>query len=128
MAPRVALILLLALTLAACGPAREPTYGVAKTKSCLLEKGAKVGPPPPDDFVASTATGGALHAALPANQVTIAFGETTDDGDQIEKAYVRFHSKNVGISDILKRYSNAVLLWKQHPEQSDLDTVTSCLE
>ncbi len=126
MAPRVALLWLLALTLAACGPAREPTYDVEKTRSCLLEKGAKVGGRL--DFVASTATGGAFHATLPANELTVAFGETTSDAEQIEKAYVRFHSKNVGISDILKRYSNAVLLWKQHPEQADLDTVTSCLE
>jgi len=126
MARRVALLLLLALTLAACGPAREPTYDVEKTKSCLAEKGAKVGGRL--DFVASTATGGAFHVTLPANELTIAFGETTSDAEQIEKAYVRFHSKNVGISDILKRYSNAVLLWKQHPEQSDLDTVTSCLK
>jgi hypothetical protein len=126
MARRVALLLLLALTLAACGPAREPTYDVGKTKSCLLEKGAKVGGRL--DFVASTATGGAFHSTLPANELTIAFGETTSDAEQIEKAYVRFHSKNVGISDILKRYSNAVLLWKQHPEQTDLDTVTSCLK
>jgi hypothetical protein len=126
MARRVVLLSLLALTLAACGPAREPTYDVETTKSCLLEKGAKVGGRL--DFVASTATGGAFHVTLPANELTIAFGETTSDAEQIEKAYVRFHSKNVGISDILKRYSNAVLLWKQHPEQSDLDTVTSCLE
>jgi hypothetical protein len=126
MAPRSALLALLALTLAACGPAREPTYDVEKTKSCLVEKGAKVGGPL--DFVASTATGGAFHVELPANELTIAFGENTGDAEQIEKAYVRFHSRNVGIADILKRYSNAVLLWKKHPEQSDLDTVTSCLE
>jgi hypothetical protein len=126
MAPRIALLLLLALTLAACGPAKEPTYSAEKTKSCLAEKGAKVGGPL--DFVASTATGGAFHVKLPANELTIAFGENTGDAEQIEKAYVRFHARNVGIADILKRYSNAVLLWKQHPEQSDLDTVTSCLE
>src|SRR3954447_1648533 len=126
MAPRLALLLLLASILAACGPAKEPTYSVEKTKSCLVEKGANVGGPL--DFVASTATGGALHAKLPANAVTIAFGANTGDAQQIEKAYVRFHARNVGISDILKRYSNAVLLWKHHPEQSDLDTVSSCLD
>jgi hypothetical protein len=126
MAARAALLLLFALTLAACGPAREPTYHAEKTKSCLDDKGAKVGGRL--DFVASTATGGAFHVTLPANELTIAFGETTSDAEQIEKAYVRFHTKNVGISDILKRYSNAVLLWKQHPEQTDLDTVTSCLK
>jgi hypothetical protein len=126
MAPRIALLPVLALTLAACGPAREPIYNVAKTRSCLLEKGAKIGGRL--DFVASTATGGALHATLPANEVTIAFGQTTEDGEQIEKAYVRFHSRNVGIADILKRYSNAVLLWKEHPQEGDLDTVTSCLK
>jgi hypothetical protein len=126
MAPRIALLLLLALALAACGPAKEPTYDVEKTKSCLEDKGAKIGGPL--DFVASTATGGAFHVKLPANELTIAFGENPNDGEQIEKAYVRFHARNVGIADILKRYSNAVLLWKKHPEQSDLDTVTSCLQ
>jgi hypothetical protein len=126
MAPRISLLALLVLMLAACGPAREPTYDVEKTKSCLVEKGAKVGGPL--DFVASTATGGAFHVKLPANELTIVFGVNTDDAVQIEKAYVRFHARNVGIADILKRYSNAVLLWKEHPEESDLVTVTSCLE
>jgi hypothetical protein len=126
MAPRIALLLLLAFALAACGPAKEPTYSVEKTKSCLADKGAKIGGPL--DFVASTATGGAFHVKLPTNELTIAFGENPGDGEQIEKAYVRFHARNVGIADVLKRYSNAVLLWKNHPEQSDLDTVTSCLK
>jgi hypothetical protein len=125
MGPRLALLLLVVLMLGACGPAREPTYDVEKTKSCLVDKGAKVGGRV--DFLASTATGGAFHVKLPANELTIAFGANTEDAEQIEKAYVRFHARNVGIADILKRYSNAVLLWKQHPEQSDLDTVTSCL-
>jgi hypothetical protein len=125
MGPRLATVALLVVLLAACGPAREPTYDLQKTRSCLVERGAKVGGPL--DFVASTATGGAFHVRLPANELTIAFGETTGDAEQIEKAYVRFHSRNVGIADILKRESNAVILWKQHPEQTDLDTVTSCL-
>jgi hypothetical protein len=121
----IVLIPLLALTLAACGPAKEPTYSVAKTKQCLSDKGAKIGGKL--DFVASTATGGAFHVTLPANALTIAFGNNTDDGEQIEKAYVRFHAANVGIEDILKRQSNAVMLWRQHPEQTDLETVESCL-
>jgi hypothetical protein len=121
----VVLMPLLALALAACGPAKEPTYSVEKTKQCLRDKGAKIGGKL--DFVASTATGGAFHVTLPANELTIAFGDNTGDAQQIEKAYVRFHSANVGIEDILKRLSNAVMLWRQHPEQTDLETVESCL-
>lgn len=125
MAPRIALLSLVALLFTACGPAREPTYDLEKTKSCLRDKGAKIGGPL--DFVASTATGGAFHVTLPANQITVVFGETTGDAQQIEKAYVRFRGKNVGIEDILKRMSNVVMLWKKHPEQTDLETVESCL-
>ncbi len=64
---------------------------------------------------------------LPDNEVTLVFGETTDDAQQIEKAYIRFRGRNIGIADILKRMSNVVMLWKEHPEQLDLETVEGCL-
>lgn len=125
MSLRTGLVLSLLLAVAGCGPAREPTYTAAKTKPCLVDKGASVGGQL--DFVASTATGGAFHVRLPDNQLTIAFGETVDDAMQIEKAYFRFHAQNVGIEDILHRRSNAVMLWKEHPEEHDLDVVEACL-
>jgi hypothetical protein len=34
----------------------------------------------------------------------------------------------VGIDDILRRQGNAVMLWKLHPEDADIATVTGCLK
>ena len=78
--------------------------------------------------MASSATGGAFRVALPHNSVTISFGQTADDAANLDGAYRRFHAKNVGIDDILRVQGNAVMLWRVHPEDKDLATVTACLE
>ncbi len=122
---RIGIVLLLALLVGACGPPKEPIYSPAKTRACLVDKGASIGGRL--DFVASTATGGAFRVKLPDNELTIAFGATVEDAQQIESAYVRFHAENVGIEDILHRVSNAVLLWKHHPEPLDQTAVEGCL-
>lgn len=80
------------------------------------------------DFVAASATGGAFRASLAKNSVTVSFGETQEDAGNIEQAYVHFHAKNVGIKDILRRQGNAVMLWRVHPEDPDIATITGCLK
>jgi hypothetical protein len=126
---RVALLAIAAvLTLALAGCGGQTTYTLNATKSCLTQRGARIGGKL--DFVAETATGGAFVTRLgDDNWVTVAFGQTLNGGIQIEEAYTRFAFANVraGLPDVLKRYHNAVTLWHKHPQASDLDLVVGCL-
>ena len=124
---RVALPLLafVALLTSACGG--KTSYSVAKTRACLQARGAQVGGKL--DFVASTATGGAFAVALGDNSVKLVFGQTEGDAEQIVAAYQRFAFPNVrtGLPDVLRRYSNVVTLWHEHPQDADLSLVVGCL-
>ncbi len=80
------------------------------------------------DFVANSATGGAFVVQLVGNRVTVSFGETAADADNIEQAYHRFKAGNVGLSDVLRRQGNALMLWHVHPQDADLATITGCLK
>jgi hypothetical protein len=111
--------------LAGCGG--KTTYSADKTKTCLTQRGVRIGGPL--DFVANTAMGGAFRANLNDNWVTVAFGDTLKSGVDIENAYTRFALPNVkaGLSDVLRRYNNVVTLWHMHPSDSDLSLVVGCL-
>ena len=115
----------LLLTVAGCGG--QTTYSSGPTKTCLTQRGFRVGGKL--DFVASTATGGAFLVHLGDNFVTVAFGNSLQTGDDIQGAYERFALPNVksGLSDVLRRYNNAVTLWHLHPSDSDLALVVGCL-
>ena len=80
------------------------------------------------DFVANSATGGAFTVQLVDNRVTVSFGETMDDADNIDQAYRRFKASNVGIDDVLRRQENALMLWHVHPQDNDLSIITGCLK
>ncbi len=126
--PVIAAATLAAALLAGCGSSQSPEttiYSRAKTMACLEDAKAKIGGQL--DFVASTATGGAFKAKLPGNDVTVVFGQTLDDADNIDQAYVHFHAQNVGIADVLRQQGNAVMLWHQHPTDDELALVTGCL-
>lgn len=124
---RPCLGLALALLVAGCGGSSEPsTFTAQKTRLCLKKDGSvklnrKL------DFVASTATGGALHAVMRKNAVTIVFGETEGDANNINQAYHRFVARNVGIEDILRQDKNAVLLFKKHPTDVEIAAIEDCL-
>jgi hypothetical protein len=120
------LLLPLVLTLAACG-AGAKTYTDAKTKLCLRSHGARI-TPAAGDIVASTATGGAFRAYLSDNFVTVVFGATQADANNINDAYHRFAGQNVGIADVLRQQGNAVMLWHAHPQATDLNAVIACLK
>lgn len=121
-----------ALVLAASGcGGGDTTYTLAKSRACLRGKGVQVSPVPRSDFVASTATGGSFRADLDSgNFVTVVFGETNDDAEQIDKAYERFAFPNVrqGLSDVLRSQNNAIMLWHEHPEPADENLVLGCLK
>ena len=118
---------LLAAVLAGCGSSSPTrTYSLANTKACLQQKPVRLGGQL--DFVATTATGGAIKATTNGNFVTIVFGKTPADGDNIAAAYRHFAAPNVGINDVLDQNQNAVLLWHKHPSPDDQDLVEGCLK
>jgi hypothetical protein len=108
------------------GSGSSSLYTLEKTRACLAAKHVKLGGPL--DFVATTATGGALRATLAANFVTVVFGSTTTDADNIDQAYRQFHAKNVGIDDVLRQDRNVVMLWHVHPSDADLAEIGGCLK
>ncbi len=123
---RIAFLTLLVVVLVAgCGPPGRKVYNEAKTRTCLSQKGVSF--LRRLDFVATTATGGAFKAKLSDNFVTVVFGATLDDADNINQAYQTFHSKNVGINDVLRQQGSAVMLWHVHPQDRDLALVQGCL-
>jgi hypothetical protein len=119
----------LAMLVAAAGCGGKSTYDPDKTKACLTQRGANIGAVPASDIVAQTATGGSFLATLSDNFVTVAFGQTAADGEQLQSAYERFAFKNVqsGLPDVLRRYNNVVTLWHEHPTDTDLALVVGCL-
>jgi hypothetical protein len=124
-------VLAAALLLAGCGGGSSGSsapqkYTRAKTRACLVDKHVRVGGPL--EFVASTATGGSLQAHLADNFVTIAFGLTVGDANNISQAYVHFHARNVGIGDVLRQQGNAVMLWHSHPSNTDAKLIQDCLK
>ncbi len=124
---RALVICTAALVLTACGGGgAAKTYAAAPTRQCLAAKNLPVSHNV--DFVASTALGGSFAVTLPDNSVTVSFGSTVPEGDNIDQAYRRFRAKNVGIDDVLRQQGNAVMLWHVHPSDADLATVTGCLK
>jgi hypothetical protein len=119
-------LLCVAVAVAGCGSSGS-LYTLAKTRPCL-KKNPAVRIDRKLDFVASTATGGALHLVLPQNSATLVFGETVDDANNINDAYHRFRAKNVGVEDIIRQEKNAVMLFRQHPSDADVATIATCLE
>jgi hypothetical protein len=122
---RAAVLLVIVLAIAGCGGG-PADFTLQKTRACLKKNrtvriGGKL------DFVASTATGGALRARTPHNGVTLVLGATVEDADNINDAYHTFHAKNVGVEDILRQDRNAVLLFRHHPTDEDIATIENCL-
>jgi hypothetical protein len=126
-----ALIALLAFAVAGCGggSASSSAYTLAATKQCIETKlGIHSFPALGDDFVASTASGGALRIRLADNAVTVLFGQSANEASNLADAYRRFHAKNVGVEDVLRTQGSSVLLWQLHPSAADENSVEDCLK
>jgi hypothetical protein len=127
---RIAAIAAVSVVTAACGGAgHSGAYTEKASSACLTDKGLRVvSVANSTDFVADSATGGAFKATLPDNRVTVSFGLTLGDADNINQAYRRFHAANVGIDDVLRQQGNAVMLWHAHPSDADIAKITGCLK
>ncbi|HUG28887.1 MAG TPA: hypothetical protein VMQ65_00020 [Candidatus Limnocylindria bacterium] len=121
------LVVAAALLAAGCGGGAEPeTYSLEPTRACLEEAGLTVSGRNLD-FVASTATGGALRVRLPANDVTISFGLTEEEASRTAQAYRRFAGSTIAIDHVLGRERNAVLVWGAPPADEEASRVVGCL-
>jgi hypothetical protein len=117
---------LAAAGLAGCGGGAQ-SYTLAKTRPCLAKlPHARVSANV--DFVASTASGGAVAVFLPRNEVTISFTESEQEAKQIATGYRRVRGRNIGIEDVLRPQGNAVLLWRAHPNEQDSAAISGCLQ
>lgn len=126
-----ALVALVAFAAAGCGGGSSTSslYTLAATKQCMQTTlGIHNFPPVGDDFVASTASNGAFRVGLSDDAVTILFGQSTDEANNLADAYRRFHAKNVGVEDILRTDNNAVMLWQLHPSDQDENAIHDCLK
>jgi hypothetical protein len=128
-----ALVVLVAFVVAGCGSGSSGTalYTLAATKTCLQTTGGihNFSSVSSDDFVASTASNGALRVTLPdSNAVTMLFAQSQQEASNLADAYRRFHAKNVGIEDVLRTDNNVVLLWQFHPSGTAENTIHDCLK
>jgi hypothetical protein len=126
-----ALAALAAFVVAGCGSGSttsEP-YTRAATKQCIQTK-LKINsfPSVGSDFVASTASNGALRVRLPDNAVTLLFGQSPEEASNLADAYRRFRARNVGIEDVLRTQNNVVLLWQLHPSADEEQRIEDCLK
>ena len=127
---RIASIAALSVATAACGGSgHSALYASGPSRACLAGKGLRVAAvTSASDFIASTATGGSFRVTLARNSVTVSFGQTAADADNINQAYRGASAPNVGIDDVLRQQGNAVMLWHLHPSNTDIATITGCLK
>jgi len=125
--PLAGLVVAAALLAAGCGGEPEPTlYQLEPTRACLDGAGLDV-TTENLDFVASTATGGALRAEIGANEVTVSFGATEEEAERTARAYRNFAGPRIPIDHVLFREHNAVLVWGAPPSDEERTRVHSCL-
>jgi hypothetical protein len=125
---RVALVALaVALLAAGCGKPSPKVYNDVRSRACLHAKRLRITPPPAADFVATTALGGSFKVTLPHNFVTISFGNTLGNAQNLDDVYRSVRARNVGINDVLRMQGNAVMLWHEHPSDTDLSLIQDCL-
>ena len=129
-APLPLFVLAALVLLAGCsrGAAVEEPYALEPTRDCLREAGLRVGPRPRSDFVALTATGGAIRVTFADIHTTVVFGEDEAEAGRLEQGYRTFAPKRLPIDDVLRRNRNVVELWEFSPTIDHQDTMNRCLK
>lgn len=136
LARRTLLLALVApLALAGCGPPKghaPGVYSLGATKKCLTKAGSRVvSGAAPGDFVSESAPNGALRSSRDGKGFTIAFGNTRDDADLLERGYLRsartpFQRKR--LRSLLDLEGNSVVYWQTEPTAAEKDFVRGCLQ
>jgi hypothetical protein len=128
---RLSLVVLAALVVAAgCSRGAEALkpYRLEPTRACLVDAGLRLGKPPQSDFVASTASGGAVRVRYADIRVTLTFAADDAEAARTEQAYRRFAPRKLPIDDVLRRNRNVVELWEFAPTIDHQDTMNRCLK
>jgi hypothetical protein len=129
-APLALCLLAVLALLAGCsrGAEADEPFRLDPTRECLREAGLRVGPRPPSDFVASTASGGAMRVTYADIHTTVVFAEDEAEAGQLEQAYRNFAPRRLPIDDVLRRNRNVVELWEFAPTIDHQDTMNRCLK
>jgi hypothetical protein len=134
---RAALAFVLVALVAACGPteaAPDDFYEVGATRECLEDEGFRVTTDPMEvGFITDSAPGGGFRAYLPGNEnsLTIAFGNTKEEAQQMVRAFQATQRTRHGrrrLRSLLEGQGNAVLLWISEPRVEDQELVRGCLK
>ncbi|MFL5953540.1 MAG: hypothetical protein ACJ76I_05475 [Gaiellaceae bacterium] len=123
----MAILLAAVAVLAGCGGSKH-AYSLAATERCATKPPLNAKLSRKVDFVASTASQGAVRMHLAHNDVTVLFSQDTEEADNLARAYRHFRASNVGVEDILRLKNNVVMLWRVHPSDSDQQKLGNCLK
>jgi hypothetical protein len=129
--------LVLVALLAACGPTQGPPddfYEVEPTRDCLKDAGFRITTERDEiGFITETAPAGGFRAYLPdeKNSLTIAFGNTNEEAQQMVRAFqaaARTEQERRRLRSLLEGQGNAVLVWISEPTLADQELVRGCLK
>jgi hypothetical protein len=123
--------------LAACGPTQGPPddfYEVDATRACLEDAGFRITTDPDEvGLITLTAPAGGFLAVYPGggNRLTIAFGNTKKEAQQIVRAFqarATTQQQRRRLRTLLEGQGNAVLVWISEPSDADRELVRGCLK
>ena len=121
----------------ACGPtegAPDDFYGVQPTRDCLKDAGFRITTDPDEvGLITLAAPAGGFLAVYPggANRLTIAFGNTKEEAQQIVRAFqaqAQTPQERRRLRSLLEGQGNAVLVWISEPTDADRELVRGCLK
>jgi hypothetical protein len=123
--------------LAGCGATSGPAddfYEAEPTRDCLKDAGFRISTTPKDvGFITETAPAGGFRAFLPdnTNSLTIAFGNTNEEAQQMVRAFqAQAHTRHERrrLRSLMEGQGNAVLVWISEPRLKDAELVRNCLK
>ena len=109
----------------------DDLYSLESTSDCLGgREGVRVSDRETDlgrDFIARAAPGGALKIDLKGNDLILSFGESEQDAERTQRAYLRFAGGTIPVQDLLFRERNVVLLGRDPPQPGQRELLAGCL-
>jgi hypothetical protein len=123
--------------LAACGPTQGPPddfYELDPTRACLEDAGFRITTDPDQvGLITLTAPAGGFLAVYPGgkNRLTIAFGNTREEAQQMVRAFqaqATTQQQRRRLRTLLEGQGNTVLVWISEPSDDDRELVRGCLK